>query len=197
MSELCQPLVVSDDVDRWFVVGKQRIGFDDRSFGDELTNLVDESSEAAFPKQFRQSVGVDLTGSRFVPVEVEFKLRVQFDKLAADASLFGIRLEILLKLLSLRLVCVSQDVFKRSEFVEQGTGFFRSDERDSRNVVDFVADEGLEVDHLVRADAPVSKQVRLVEKSIFADVVQPDQRANELPRVFVARDDVCLDAFRF
>ena len=89
---------------------------------------------------------------------------------------------------------VLEEVVERAVRFEQLLGRLRADAGDARHVVDLVADERLEVDDLVGADAPVLAERGRVEHLVLADVVDGDAVGDELPAVLVARDDEAVGA---
>ena len=89
---------------------------------------------------------------------------------------------------------VIENVVERAVGFEQLLGRFGADAGDAGDVVDFVADERLEIDNLVGRDAPLFAQGGGIEDLVFADVVDGDAIGDELPAVFVARDDEAVGA---
>ena len=87
-----------------------------------------------------------------------------------------------------------QQIVERAVGFEQLLGGFRADAGDAGDVVDLVADQGLEVDDLIGSDAPILAQGGGVEDLVLANVVDGDAIGDELPAVLVAGDDEAIGA---
>jgi hypothetical protein len=85
---------------------------------------------------------------------------------------------------------------ERAEPLQKLGRRLRADPRHARHVVHRVADEGQEIDDLIRPDAPFRGQLGGPEQGVGPQVQEPDAVAEQLPGVLVGRGDRARAAAR-
>ena len=104
------------------------------------------------------------------------------------------RLEVLLPLGAGNLIDVGQQVVERAELLQQLGRRLDADAGHAGHVIHRVADQRLQVDHLLRRDAPVGQQFGPAELLALAQVVQADVFVDELAAILVAGAEVNVEA---
>ena len=157
-------------------------------------DLVGETSQAPLLEMLQQPGRIPGTQPPAFPVHVKLDIDVQRHQLAADQHLLCRGAQRLLLLGARHLVDIGEDVVERAEFLQQLGCRFDADARHARHVVHGVADQRLEVDDLLRLDAPVRDQARAIEHGMLAHAVDLDAVADELPAILIAAHDEDVQA---
>ena len=143
-------------------------------------------------EEFLQSGDIPLADAGVFPIQIEGQIAPQGDKLAGDAGLLGIDLEVFLELGPRGGVGVGQHLVEGPPLLDEGGGLFRAHEGHPGNIVDRISHQRLEVDDLVGTDSPVGQQVGGGQVLVLADLVDLHAVAQQLPQVFVIADDAHL-----
>ena len=108
---------------------------------------------------------------------------------AGDARLVGIFDDRQPPLLLLDLAGALKQHVETAEHVQQLGGGLRSNPRNAGHIVHGVAGQSLQVDHLLRRDAPLLDDFRYADLPVLHRVVHRHARADQLHQILVGRYD--------
>ncbi len=114
---------------------------------------------------------------------------LQRDQLARDARLVGIVDDRLAPLLLLDLGGALEQRVQRAELFQKLRGGLGADAGHARHVVDRIAGQRLQVDHLFRRHAPFLDDFGNADLAILHGVVHAHRRADQLHKVLVGGND--------
>ena len=143
-------------------------------------------------EQFLHGGSIEAADAAVRPVDGDRRMLVEPDQLAAEQRLFASFQQVLLAFGAAHFAGMIEYGFERAVLLQQLARNLRPDQRHARHVVNGIADQRLEVDHLVGTYAPVGFQGRGVVDLIFPHVVNLDAVGNQLPAIFIRRDQVTL-----
>ena len=123
----------------------------------QFLDFGEKRTKAEFLKKRTQPIRVDSLKTSFFPVDFDRNAIVEPDEAPRDFRLIAPLFDIFF-FLPFEFVGMGENIFERSVLLEQERRAFGTDERNSGDIVGGVADHRLEIDHLIRADSPVSHQ---------------------------------------
>ena len=132
---------------------------------------------------------VDRLQREVVDRHVERHLAAELHQLARDARLLGELQQVLAPLRLLDLAGAGEQRFEVAELVEELRRSLRPDARDARHVVGGIADQRLQLDHLLRPDAEFLVHEIPVDHLVAHRVDHGDARPHQLHQVLVGGDD--------
>ena len=141
-----------------------------------------------------QHLGVRLAHLEARPARRQGRVAVELHQLARQADLVGEVDQGLAALVLLDLAGAGQQRLEVAVLVDQGRGGLDPDARGARHVVDGVAAQGLDVDHLVRRHAELLEHLLAADADVLHGVEHGDAVADQLHQVLVGGDDHHLAA---
>ena len=121
-----------------------------------------------------------------LPVDLNRRVSVEPHELLREQRELAALHQVLLPLRAFHILRVGQHALQVAVLLEQLFRYLRPDQRHARHIVDLVSHQGLEIDHLLGADAPVGLEGNFVVDEVFADVVNRHVVRNQLAAVLVA-----------
>ena len=124
-----------------------------------------------------------------VQIDIERHIGAQFHELARKERLFPVFDDVLAALGLLDFAGAGQQRFEIAVFFQQLRRRLRTDAGDARNIIDRIARQSLQVDHLFRRHAPFLDHIGNADLLVLHAVIHVDVVANELHQVLVGGND--------
>ena len=157
-------------------------------------DYIGKAAETPFLEKGQEGRCIPVPQPPRVPIHGHGHVRGQADQLPAQADRLGGGTEILLLLGARDPLDIGHDVVERAVFLQEFGGCLQTDAGDSGHVVHRVANERLQVDDLLRRNAPVLEQCLAIEDCPLAQVVKADAVVDQLPAILVVGADKDIDA---
>ena len=136
--------------------------------GRQLREAIDERAETELGEQRGDGFVIEIADAAGIPIGRDRHLGIEPHELAGKERLLA-AFDEFLAFGAGDFGGVLEQVVQRAVGFEQLLGGFGADAGDAGHVVDFVADQGLEVDDLVGRDAPLFAQVRRRRRPGFCE----------------------------
>jgi hypothetical protein len=160
--------------------------------GSSPLHPAEQAAKPELAEQLGEGVGIGLVPPPGLPRDLERHVGLEPDQFAAGAGRVGVGDEIFPSLGPRDALHVGQQFVERAELLQQFAGDLGADAWHPRHVVDAVAHERQEIDHLVGPDAPLRLELSRADHRVVPQVQEPHMVADQLAGILVAGGDRAL-----